>query len=330
MLNGSQILGEETNGNITVYLYDAEGTPIGMQYHGATYAENVWDVFWYEKNIQGDIVAVYNQAGTKLVSYTYDAWGNFIPTYHNGTSSSSIAAKNPFRYRGYYYDADLSFYYLNTRYYDSIVGRFVSADNSNVLSATPDQLTDKNLYAYCDNNPVMRSDNGGEFWLISVAVGLATKYVGDVIGNLIDGKKGADVFEPTSSLGEYIAAGVTALIPGTGFGSALVSNIVEEGIGMIEDAILGKDVNVVDSMVNVGVGTVIDIAFEKTSHKVTDYISSKMPRNYSSYAHTARQSNPNLTREQITQKMQRCIRLNRTTSKATSIGFDIVRNLLPY
>ena len=89
-------------------------------------SDPTWSALWFEKNIQGDIVAVYNQAGTKLISYTYDAWGNFTTIYHNGTSSSSIAAKNPFRYRGYYYDSDLSLYYLNTRYYDSIVGRFVS------------------------------------------------------------------------------------------------------------------------------------------------------------------------------------------------------------
>ena len=218
-LNGSQILGEETNGNITVYLYDAEGTPIGMQYHGATYAENVWDVFWYEKNIQGDIVAVYNQAGTKLISYTYDAWGNFITTYHNGTSSSSIAAKNPFTYRGYYYDADLSLYYLNTRYYDSIVGRFVSADNSNVLSATPDQLTDKNLYAYCDNNPVMRSDNGGEFWHI---------VVGAVVGAVVNGAISVATQLATKgtvnwgSVGISAGAGaVTGALASTGFGPAV-------------------------------------------------------------------------------------------------------------
>ena len=74
-LNGSQIMAEETNGNVTVYLYDSQGLPIGMQYHGADYATDVWDTYWFEKNLYGDIVAVYNQAGTKLVSYKYDAWG---------------------------------------------------------------------------------------------------------------------------------------------------------------------------------------------------------------------------------------------------------------
>ncbi|MBO7305067.1 MAG: hypothetical protein J6V09_07600, partial [Clostridia bacterium] len=55
--------------------------------------------------------------------------------------------------------------YLQSRYYDANIGRFISPDTSSVITATPDALTDKNLYAYCDNNPVMRVDNGGEFWL---------------------------------------------------------------------------------------------------------------------------------------------------------------------
>ena len=187
-----------------------------------------------------------------------------------------------------------------------------------------------NLFAYCGDSPVIREDSGGSFWLVSVAVGLATQYIGDVIGNLIDGKTGVDIFKPTSSVGEYIAAGVTALIPGTGLGGSLVRNIVTEGITLIEDAILGNEVDVVDSILNVGLGTVLDAGFEKASDKVTGFISSKMPHNYSSYAHTARQANPDLTREQIYRSMQRSIRLNQAVSEVTSVGLDIIRTTLPY
>ncbi|MBQ8321073.1 MAG: hypothetical protein IJX92_01745, partial [Clostridia bacterium] len=72
--------------------------------------------------------------------------------------------ENPLRYRGYYYDRDLGMYYLGSRYYDYKVGRFISPDAPDVLTVTPMSLTDKNLYAYCDNNPVMRIDEYGEFW----------------------------------------------------------------------------------------------------------------------------------------------------------------------
>ena len=85
--------------------------------------------------------------------------------------------KNPFLYRGYYYDSDLGFYYLQSRYYDPAIRRFINADNIDIITATPDALTDKNLFSYCDNNPIMRVDHGGEFW--HVAIGAV---VGAVVG----------------------------------------------------------------------------------------------------------------------------------------------------
>ena len=131
--------------------------PLGMQYHSMYYSEDSWDIYWYERNLQGDIVAVYSSSGIKLISYSYDAWGNFTTAYHN-TGENSTAVKNPFKYRGYYYDSDLNLYYLNTRYYDPVVGRFISPDAESTITATLNALTDKNLYAYCDNNPVNPGD----------------------------------------------------------------------------------------------------------------------------------------------------------------------------
>ena len=73
-LNGSQIVGENRNGDVIVYIYDAQGMPIGMQYHEATAASDAWEIYWYERNLQGDIIAVYDEVGVKLASYVYDAW----------------------------------------------------------------------------------------------------------------------------------------------------------------------------------------------------------------------------------------------------------------
>ena len=159
-LNGTQILAEETSGNVTVYLYDSESAPLGMQYRGANYAANTWDVYWYEKNIFGDIVAVYDETGTKLISYEYDAYGRCWSMQHNG-GYSTAAYNNPFRYRGYYYDRDLELYYLNSRYYDGYTGRFISPDK---FVSTGQGLTGYNMYAYCGDNPVMRVDPTGKFW----------------------------------------------------------------------------------------------------------------------------------------------------------------------
>ena len=131
------------------------------------------------------MVAVYNQAGTKLISYKYDAFGRWFSTGHNG-GYNTTAYKNPFRYRGYYYDTDLELYYLNSRYYDSYTGRFISADNIDVICATPGGLTDKNLFSYCDNNPIMRRDDGGEFWDTFFDVVSLAMSVVDVIANPSD------------------------------------------------------------------------------------------------------------------------------------------------
>lgn len=73
--DGIQLVKEEWGNNVMIFLYDATGSPVGMQYRNSTYAAGVWDIYYYEKNLQGDIVAIYNATGTKLVSYDYDAWG---------------------------------------------------------------------------------------------------------------------------------------------------------------------------------------------------------------------------------------------------------------
>ena len=166
-LNGSQIIAEEwttadddgtTVEHMILFLYDAEGTPVGMQYRNQTYAPEIFDVYWFEKNLQGDIVAVYDEDGTKLISYTYDAWGNFTTTYHNGCTASHNANLNPFRYRGYYYDSELEMYYLKSRYYDAVIGRFINADT---YVSTGQGILGNNMFAYCNNNPIYNVDPSG-------------------------------------------------------------------------------------------------------------------------------------------------------------------------
>ena len=121
--------------------------------------------YYYEKNLQGDIVGIMNEAGYKVVSYTYDAWGNpYSPVYvyHSGVSAADRAnvELNPFRYRGYYYDSETGYYYLQTRYYSPDLGRFLNADG--YVNANGDILG-YNMFAYCSNNPVMGYDPEGTF-----------------------------------------------------------------------------------------------------------------------------------------------------------------------
>ena len=101
-----------------------------------------------------------------MVNYLFDAWGKVVVkaeniSYNNtGLTYIDIANINPFRYRGYYYDTESSFYYLNSRYYDPEICRFINADKLDYLD--PDNLNGLNLYVYCLNNPTNRLDYFGK------------------------------------------------------------------------------------------------------------------------------------------------------------------------
>ncbi len=163
-VDGTRIISEAYLDYLFVYLYDAAGSPIGYQVRRSSYAEGLFDTYWYEKNLQGDIIAVYNASGTKLAEYTYDAWGNHTVTYYNSGHMTTVL-QNPFRYRGYYYDYETGFYYLNSRYYDPQVGRFISPDA--YLNGNGD-IIGYNMYAYCSNNPVMYVDPTGQGFFLDL------------------------------------------------------------------------------------------------------------------------------------------------------------------
>lgn len=236
-LNGSQIMAEEWEDKLLVYLYDASGSPIGMMYRTTSYEIDEWNVFWFEKNLQGDIVAVYNRMGLELVTYSYDAWGNQTVKYWNG-GGTSPAQYNPFRYRGYYYDTDLGMYYLQSRYYDSKICRFISPDHANVITATPAALTDKNLYAYCDNNPVMRVDESGKFWHI---------IAGAAIGAIINATVSAISQKITKGTINWVEVGVSA-VAGALSGAIASTGIGAIGAGIINAAIDGTEYLVTQSI----------------------------------------------------------------------------------
>ena len=154
-------------------------------YQDDTYSYTMFERFFFEKNLQGDIVAVYNEFGEKIGSYYYDAWGNHTVVTESGNNSFEdeiVNNYNPFRYRGYYYDVETGFYYLQSRYYNPEWGRFLNAD---VYVSTGQGLLGNNMYAYCNNNPVMYVDFKGELaifmavgaLLLSVGVGIAANHL---------------------------------------------------------------------------------------------------------------------------------------------------------
>lgn len=225
--------------------------------------------------------------------------------------------------------AETGFYLTGTRYYDSEIGRFISPDTTDILGVDSD-LYDKNLYAYCDNNPVMRKDSSGELWIAAVAVGVATQYAGDVLGNLIAGKSGMDLFTPTSSIGEYVAAGVTALIPGSGIGGSLVRNITSEAIISVERHVTGKSNNLRSSVTNVVRGTLLDTGAEAVSSRVTKYVRTKTSKTYSQQANTVRKKNPNVSTNTIRTSAQRSVRWGNRLAQGIKFVFNSIRSALPW
>ena len=149
--DGERILIEHNadTGRSITYLYGEKGV-VGFSYRGSDY--------YYRKNLFGDVVAIYNTAGEEVATYKYDAWGKNLSCEDEETNE--IKRINPFRYRSYYYDVETKFYYLNSRYYDPEIGRFLNADSPDYLGEGND-LNNYNLFAYCGNNPIMYSDSTG-------------------------------------------------------------------------------------------------------------------------------------------------------------------------
>ena len=127
----------------------------------------VSNLYYFQRNLQGDVVAIYGTNGTLKAKYLYDAWGNC--TIASETTSYDVANANPIRYRGYYYDDDTGLYYCNARYYSPKWRRFISPDDTAYLD--PESVNGLNLYCYCNNDPVNYCDPSGHMpnwakWLI--------------------------------------------------------------------------------------------------------------------------------------------------------------------
>jgi RHS repeat-associated protein len=146
--NGSVLIGMQRGSTKYLFSYDASGNVVSVKYNGTEY--------YYLRNAQGDIVKLIDASGVSVVEYTYDTWGKAVTT--TGTLAGTLGLFQPFRYRGYVYDWETGFYYLQSRYYDPTTGRFISAD---VLLSTGQGVLGHNCYAYCNDNPVSKVDHTG-------------------------------------------------------------------------------------------------------------------------------------------------------------------------
>ena len=284
-----------------IYLYDTD-TIVGVVH---TSIPGTTATYYFERNLFGDVVGIYDANGNKVGAYAYDAWGNCTTTL----STIPIVSKNPIRYRGYYYDAETKLYYLGARYYCPEWHRFISPDDTGYLDPeTPNGL---NLYVYCNNDPVNYVDPTGKIAILSYlfaavisgAIFAGTNALGQVVFdgatlNSIDWRK------VTIS---GISGFVSGLISGSGFVSiatqAIVTSFVENGLATVW---LGEDLDfgVVAKDIISYIGTSYLI---KTSTHFTSKITSKIfhkASNYSQYQHHYRKKGYNYSRQEIYRIME--------------------------
>ena len=218
------------------YLYD-ESSIVGVlySYNGSTPVP-----YYYHRNLQGDVIAIYDASGYTKAEYTYDAWGNCTVT---NSTLYDLAYNNPIRYRGYYYDRETGLYYLNARYYNPEWRRFISPDSTEYIdSENPNGL---NLYAYCCNDPVNYADPSG-YSAILITLGIMA------IGGFI----GAAVSAGTSALVQLAINGEVNL---KSVGVAAISGFISGAIAasplgltgqMIAGGIIGGASYIADCYVN--------------------------------------------------------------------------------
>ena len=169
-LDGAKILRETWNNNTLIPLYDNEDSVCGIIYNDKP--------FYFQKNLQGDIIAIVDKNADTVAQYTYDAWG--VCTITQDISDCNIATINPFRYRGYYYDEEIGLYYVSNRYYNPEIRRWLSCDPL-VYQGEFDEtagILSTNIYSYCANNPINYYDLSGES-LTGVLIGVL---IGAILG----------------------------------------------------------------------------------------------------------------------------------------------------
>ena len=185
------------------YFYDSYGKLSAIYYNfkSPTTGKSSSAVYFVTTNSQGDVIGLYNNKGVKVAAYDYDSWGNAtvyeVTQDENGNNVHTVVTEetdhisyvNPIRYRGYYYDSDLGLYYLQSRYYDSTVGRFINADG---YITTGQGVLSYNMFVYCLNNPVLLYDPNGNF---SRLLSLFKNFVRKTVSVISADNSGSGFFE---------------------------------------------------------------------------------------------------------------------------------------
>ncbi len=288
-LDENRIIYEQRGNDLIHYLYDSTNI-LGLVYND--------NIYYYLKNLQGDIIGLLDSSYNKIVSYEYDSWGNILSIKDaNGnvvSDNEHIGIINPFRYRSYYYDAETGLYYLRNRYYSPILCRFINADNFEYLGVDGTLLS-YNLFVFCMNNPINYFDTSGNWSLpnwAKVAIG-ATVIVGLAVATVCTCGTASVICG--AALSGAISGGITGAVVGAASGA--ISGGKEGAIdgacsGFMEGTLFGGIVGATTSGLGVVSGTtkITGKAHGSTLHKfATNVEAGKM-------ASTAKYSNIGLNK----------------------------------
>ena len=221
-----KVMRQQWDGKTLEFVYDDGSQPFAMIYkHGSE-----TELYYYLVNAQGDVAAILDSSGTMVASYNYDAWGNC--TVYN-SSDAAIGDLNPLRYRGYYYDAETGFYYLQSRYYDPAICRFINADTFATTDANG--FLSANMFAYCENNPVNGCDPSGEW--VHLIVGAVLGAVSNVALSYLNAKRSGDTYN-------LLTAGVDAA------SGAISGALAASGVGLAGQVIGNAAIDVAKGVLN--------------------------------------------------------------------------------
>ena len=223
---GSQLT-EVTGSNGNIWIFYDGNRPVIIKYGDTA-------TYHYELNLQGDVIAILDSSGNRVVEYTYDAWGNILSI--SGSKKDDLGQANPLRYRGYVYDPETGMYYCQSRYYDPEIGRWLNADG---FTSTGQSFTGNNMFAYCGNNPISRSDMAGNLWLSVLIVTVVATTVYDISQLMVKDDRAVTPSYTDNKESVQIANSNKIITPWVQFGYSVYLNYFSEYKDYFEGLSLG-------------------------------------------------------------------------------------------
>ena len=262
------------------FQYDTNGTPLGFIYNGTQYL--------YLTNQMGDVIAITDADGGIIAAYVYDAWGKLLNINYldeENSEHNKIVNANPLRYRGYYYDNETGYYYLQSRYYDPSICRFINADIPEIANISKDIPVGTNSFAYCCNNPINNSDPSGNVafsLVLKIALGALIGAACYVLSWLFFKRFTKEKFNVWQLLINIVAGAVSGFISnfnlnklasfGIDFAINFVSSI-SRGSSLLEVFVVALIVSIVSSLLSFGTNKLFNHfkKFGVSSKKIAKY-----------------------------------------------------------